>query len=55
MTLKMKPYKTSMLLDFEAKRPLEVEAILGNALRFAKENSIDVPYLSSLYALLSCY
>ncbi len=54
-TEKMTPYKTSMLLDFEAKRPMEVEAILGNALRFAAKKSIKTPYLSSLYALLSCY
>ena len=55
MTEKMKPYKTSMLLDFEANRKLEIEAILGNALKFAKEKSITVPYISTLYALLTCY
>lgn len=55
LTLKMKPYKTSMLLDFEAKRKMEVEAILGNAINFAKSKSIAVPHLSSLYGLLSCY
>ncbi len=55
MTKKMHPYKTSMLLDFEAKRKMEVEAILGNAVRFAEEKSLTVPYLSSLRALLSCY
>jgi 2-dehydropantoate 2-reductase len=55
MTEKMKPYKTSMLLDFEANRKLEIEAILGNALKFAKEKSIAVPYISTLYALLTCY
>ncbi|MBU6338689.1 MAG: 2-dehydropantoate 2-reductase [Rickettsiales bacterium] len=55
LTEEMKPYKTSMLLDFEAKRPMEVEAILGNAVKFSKEKSIASPYLSTLYALLSCY
>lgn len=55
MTEKMRPYKTSMLLDFEAKREMEIEAILGNALRFAEEKNIETPYLSSFYALLSCY
>lgn len=54
-TQKMKPYKTSMLLDFEAKRKMETEAILGNAVHFAEEKDIAVPYLSSLYGLLSCY
>jgi 2-dehydropantoate 2-reductase len=48
-TEKMKPYKTSMLLDFEAGRKMEIEAILGNAINFAKEKSIEVPYLSSFY------
>jgi len=51
-TLQMKPYKTSMLIDFESKRPLEVEAILGNAVRIAQKFSLPVPYLESLYALL---
>ncbi len=54
-TEKMTPYKTSMLLDFEAHREMETEAILGNALRFAKNKSVKTPYLESLYALLSCY
>ncbi len=52
-TAKMTPYKTSMLLDFESKRPMEVEAILGNAVKFAQNKNIATPYLSSLYALIS--
>jgi 2-dehydropantoate 2-reductase len=55
MTRKMKPYETSMLLDFKAGRPMEVQAILGNALNFAKEKDIAVPYLSTLHVLLSHY
>lgn len=51
----MKPYKTSMLLDFEAGRKMEVEAILGNCVRFAKEKNIAIPYISTFYALLSNY
>ncbi len=54
-TEKMKPYKTSMLLDFEAGRKMEVEAILGNAIAFARDRAISVPHLSSLYGLLACY
>lgn len=54
-TKKMTAYKTSMLLDFEAKRPMETEAILGNAVRFAESKNVAAPYLSSLYGLLSCY
>ena len=51
-TIKMKPYKTSMLLDYENKRPLEVEVILGNAVRIARRVNLHVPKLESLYALL---
>lgn len=51
-TYKMEPYKTSMLLDYEAKRPLEVEAILGNAIRIARKKTLAVPYMQSLYSLL---
>jgi 2-dehydropantoate 2-reductase len=54
-TLTMPPYKTSMLLDFEAGREMEIEAILGNALRFAESRNIDVPYIRAFYGLLSCY
>ncbi len=54
-TLIMPPYKTSMLLDFEAGREMEVEAILGNALRFAELKNIDVPCIRTFYGLLSCY
>jgi len=46
------PAITSMLLDFRAKRKMEVEAILGNSLRFAKEKSINLPLLSELYQKL---
>lgn len=52
-TKKMKPYKTSMLLDFEAQRPLEIEAIIGNAIKFAQTKSLNVPILSTIYAIIS--
>ena len=54
-TKKMKPYKTSMLLDFEAGREMEVEAILGNAIKFAQSKSISTPYLSTIYAIIANY
>ena len=54
-TQKMNPYKTSMLLDFEAGRQMEVEAILGNAVKFAQSKSILIPYLSTIYAILANY
>ncbi len=51
-TLNMTPYKTSMCLDFEHGRPLEVEAILGNAVRAGRRLGVRTPHLDSLYAAL---
>ncbi|NLI57440.1 MAG: 2-dehydropantoate 2-reductase [Clostridium sp.] len=51
-TLEMKPYKPSMLLDYENKRPLEVEAILGNAVRLARRKNFPAPNLETMYAML---
>lgn len=53
MTLSMKPYKTSMLLDYEAKREMEVEAILGKPLKIGRQHGVRLPYMETLYALLS--
>ena len=52
-TEKMTPYKTSMLLDYENKRPMEVEAILGNAVKIAGKYDINLTHIKTLYALLS--
>lgn len=42
----------SMLTDVRARRPIEVEAILGNTLRIAQNAGVeDVPYLELLYTL----
>ncbi|MBF0186854.1 MAG: 2-dehydropantoate 2-reductase [Magnetococcales bacterium] len=49
----MEPYKTSMLLDYESGRTMEVEAILGNALRLADHYELKAPHLRTLHALLS--
>jgi len=51
-TRKMAPYKTSMLLDFMAGRPMETEAILGAAVRKARTAGLNAPRLETLYALL---
>jgi len=51
-TLKMAPYKTSMLVDFKSGRPMEVEAILGNTLRVARRYSVAAPHMETLYSLL---
>lgn len=51
-TKSLKPYNSSMLQDYLAGRPLEVEAILGNALRIAGRNGISAPRMETCYALL---
>lgn len=51
-TEKMKPYHTSMKLDRDAKRPLEVEAIFGNPLRCAIAQGIELPHIAMLYQQL---
>jgi 2-dehydropantoate 2-reductase len=51
-TYKMPPYKTSMLLDFEAGRALETEAIIGNAVRAGMALGVPIPHLESVYALM---
>jgi 2-dehydropantoate 2-reductase len=52
-TYKMTPYKTSMLLDYENRRPMEVEVILGNAVKMGEKYEVDVPRLKTLYSILS--
>ncbi len=46
------PYKTSMLQDFTAGRPLEVDAILGNMVKMAEKYHVPVPYAKCCYLLL---
>jgi 2-dehydropantoate 2-reductase len=48
-TAKMKPYRTSMKIDFDESRPLEVEAIVGNPLRAATAAGIATPRIDMLY------
>jgi 2-dehydropantoate 2-reductase len=48
-TDKMPPYATSMMLDFLARRPMEVEAIYGNPMRLAGSRGVPVPRIAMLY------
>jgi len=48
----MGAYKPSTLLDFEAARPLEIEAIWGEPLRRAAAAGAQTPRLQVLYSLL---
>jgi 2-dehydropantoate 2-reductase len=46
------PYKTSMLQDYNAGLPLEVDAVIGNMLKIADRFSLAVPYTRCCAALL---
>nr|CRH08134.1 Putative 2-dehydropantoate 2-reductase [Candidatus Magnetococcus massalia] len=52
-TRKMKPYRTSMLLDYEHGRPMEVDAILGRAIAAARRLQVSLPHMQTLHALLA--
>ncbi len=51
-TESMQPYRTSMKIDYDENRPLEIEAILGNPLRIAKKIKLAAPYMEMLYQQL---
>ena len=44
--------KPSMLLDWEQGKRMELEVILGNPIRIAREKGLEMPRLQTLYALL---
>lgn len=48
-TRTMGDYRSSMQIDFEAGRPLEVEAILGEPVRRALAANVSVPRMQMLY------
>lgn len=50
-TREIPPYKTSMALDYENGRSMEIEAILGNTVRAARKHGVVTPTLETLYAL----
>jgi 2-dehydropantoate 2-reductase len=52
LTDTMGDYHTSMVLDFAAGRPLEVETILGAPSRRAAELGVDAPVMAALYAIV---
>lgn len=51
-TAKMKPYRTSMKIDYDEKRVLEVDAIFGNPLRMVQETGTQLPRIATLYQQL---
>ena len=51
-TTKMTPYRTSMKLDYDEGRQLEVETMFGNPLRTATAAGADLPLIGMLYRQL---
>jgi len=45
----MTPYEPSMLLDFQKRRPLELEAIYAAPLRAARDAGVECPLMEELY------
>jgi len=48
----MKPYRTSMKIDYDEQRPLEVEAMYGNPLQAAKAAGVQLLRIEVLYQQL---
>jgi len=51
-TEKLTPYRPSMLVDRDAGRAMEIEAILGVPLQQARAKGIEMPQVQMLYSLL---
>jgi 2-dehydropantoate 2-reductase len=51
VTARLGAFKTSMLQDVDAGRPIELEALLGAPIELARRHGIAVPTLESLYAM----
>ena len=51
VTARLGAFKSSMLQDVEARRPIEVEALLGAPREIALRVGIDTPQLDRLYAM----
>jgi 2-dehydropantoate 2-reductase len=52
-TARLGTYRPSSLIDWEAGRPLEVEAIWGEPLRQGRAVGVAMPHLATLHALLA--
>jgi len=47
---KVGEHKTSMLQDWEAGRPLEVEPVVGAVLELGEKLGVEMPHTRSVYA-----
>jgi 2-dehydropantoate 2-reductase len=46
------PFKTSMLQDLEAGKPLEVDGLLAGTLEVARKAGVRAPFTESLFGLI---
>ncbi len=51
-TRKMVPYDSSMRIDFQNDRPMELQAIFGNPLTATKQHGHEMPRVEMLYQML---
>ncbi|AFY39303.1 ketopantoate reductase [[Leptolyngbya] sp. PCC 7376] len=51
-TAKMKPYRTSMKIDYDEQRPLELEAMFAQPLASGQSNKEKLPCIDTLYKQL---
>jgi 2-dehydropantoate 2-reductase len=52
MTVAMAPYRASLKVDFDQRKPMELEAIYGNPVRAARAAGAAVPLVEALYRQL---
>ena len=51
VTARLGAFKTSMLQDVEAGRPIELEALVGAPREIARRHGIETPSLDRLYQI----
>ena len=51
VTRKLGAFKTSMLQDFEAGKPVELDALVGVAIEMGRQVGVDTPNLKALFGL----
>ncbi len=51
-TEKMQPYRTSMKIDYDEGRPMEIDSVYGSPLRVAEDHGIRLPAMRMMHDLL---
>ncbi len=52
VTHPMGAYRTSMQIDRQNGRPMEIQAIIGHPAEIARKNRISIPHIHALHRLL---